>query len=64
MHFVHESADPQNVAFQTIRGAFEYQGQKCSACSRVYIPDNLWPEIKNHLLNAHAKIKVGPVDGK
>jgi acyl-CoA reductase-like NAD-dependent aldehyde dehydrogenase len=63
-HFVHQSADLDNVTFQTIRAAFEYQGQKCSACSRIYIPDNLWPDIKSRLLKAHSRIKVGPVDGK
>jgi acyl-CoA reductase-like NAD-dependent aldehyde dehydrogenase len=36
----------QQVAMQTLRSAFEYQGQKCSACSRVYIPSNLWPKFK------------------
>lgn len=64
MHFVHESADPKNVALQTLRGAFEYQGQKCSACSRAYIPDILWPTIKEHLLTSHKKLTVGSVDGK
>ena len=64
MHFVHRSADVKNVVNQTIRSAFEYQGQKCSACSRAYIPDNLWPAIKQGLIEEHAKVKVGPVDGK
>lgn len=60
MHFVHSSADVDNVVNQTIRAAFEYQGQKCSACSRIYVPDNLWSEIKEKLLMEHKKLKVGP----
>ncbi|MCB0793808.1 MAG: L-glutamate gamma-semialdehyde dehydrogenase [Flavobacteriales bacterium] len=46
----HESADPLEVATALSRGAFEFQGQKCSAASRAYIPDNLWPEVKKELL--------------
>ncbi|KAJ1514912.1 Delta-1-pyrroline-5-carboxylate dehydrogenase, mitochondrial [Coelomomyces lativittatus] len=61
MHFVHSSADPQSVVFQTIRSAFEYQGQKCSACSRLYAPDNLWPEIQSGLLAEVKKITIGDV---
>lgn len=44
-HFVHPSADAQSVATSTIRSAFEYSGQKCSACSRAYIPESLWPQV-------------------
>lgn len=44
-HFVHESADLTNVAVNTIRSAFEYSGQKCSACSRLYVPESKWPEV-------------------
>ena len=40
---VHPSADPQEVAVALVRGAFEYQGQKCSAASRAYVPQSLWP---------------------
>uniref|UniRef100_A0A4W3H3L0 Multifunctional fusion protein n=1 Tax=Callorhinchus milii TaxID=7868 RepID=A0A4W3H3L0_CALMI len=62
-HFVHKSADVGSVVNGTIRSAFEYGGQKCSACSRMYVPDSLWPEIKKALLAEHKKIKVGnPVD--
>jgi len=61
-HFVHKSADVDNVVFQTLRAAFEYQGQKCSACSRAYFPDNLWPEIKAKLVAAVNEIKVGQPD--
>ncbi|ORZ40716.1 1-pyrroline-5-carboxylate dehydrogenase [Catenaria anguillulae PL171] len=61
MHMVHKSANPHQVVLQTVRSAFEYQGQKCSACSRAYIPDNLWPEIKAGLVREVNRIKVGPV---
>lgn len=61
-HFVHESADVDNVVFNTLRAAFEYQGQKCSACSRAYFPDNLWPEIKEKLVKEVGKIKLGQPD--
>ena len=43
---VHPSADPQEVAVGLVRGAFEYQGQKCSAASRAYVPKSLWPAVK------------------
>lgn len=58
-HFVHKSADVGSVVTGTIRSAFEYGGQKCSACSRMYVPDSLWPEIKQELLAVHKQIKVG-----
>ncbi|KAF4093875.1 hypothetical protein AMELA_G00007010 [Ameiurus melas] len=62
-HFVHKSADVRSVVMGTIRSAFEYGGQKCSACSRMYVPDSLWPEIKQELLAVHKQIKVGdPVE--
>jgi 1-pyrroline-5-carboxylate dehydrogenase len=50
MHFVHSSADPKQVALNTLRSAFEYQGQKCSACSRMYVPESLWPEIRDRMV--------------
>lgn len=59
--FVHPSAVPLEVAVGTIRGAFEYQGQKCSAASRGYIPKSLWPEIKELLVTMCAEIKIGDV---
>ncbi|RGB40968.1 1-pyrroline-5-carboxylate dehydrogenase [Rhizophagus diaphanus] len=59
-HLLHKSANVQNAVNQTIRGAFEYQGQKCSACSRVYVPDSLWDEFRELLLQQHSKIKTGP----
>uniref|UniRef100_A0A669BZG9 Delta-1-pyrroline-5-carboxylate dehydrogenase, mitochondrial n=1 Tax=Oreochromis niloticus TaxID=8128 RepID=A0A669BZG9_ORENI len=62
-HFVHMSADIQSVVTGTIRSAFEYGGQKCSACSRMYVPDSLWPQIKEQLLAIHKDIRVGdPVE--
>ncbi|OAJ39281.1 1-pyrroline-5-carboxylate dehydrogenase [Batrachochytrium dendrobatidis JEL423] len=62
MHFLHESADVSNAALQTIRSAFEYNGQKCSACSRVYVPENIAEEFTTILKKEHAKLKMGPVD--
>lgn len=59
--FVHQSANPVEVATAITRGAFEYQGQKCSAASRAYIPKSLWEETKKHLTKQIAEIKVGDV---
>ncbi|XP_032156495.1 delta-1-pyrroline-5-carboxylate dehydrogenase, mitochondrial isoform X2 [Sapajus apella] len=58
-HFVHRSADVDSVVSGTLRSAFEYGGQKCSACSRLYVPHSLWPQIKRRLLEEHSRIKVG-----
>jgi 1-pyrroline-5-carboxylate dehydrogenase len=58
--FVHASADPQAVVTALVRGAFEYQGQKCSAASRAYIPQSLWPLIQEGLQATMAELKVGP----
>lgn len=44
-HFVHPAADVTSVVNGTIRSAFEYGGQKCSACSRMYVPESLWPQV-------------------
>lgn len=55
----HASADPIEVATALTRGAFEYQGQKCSAASRAYIPDNIWPAVKERMLADLASIKMG-----
>lgn len=60
--FAHKSASPDVVATAISRGAFEYQGQKCSAASRCYIPDNIWPAVKEHLVKDIASFKIGPVD--
>jgi 1-pyrroline-5-carboxylate dehydrogenase len=57
--FVHNSAIPAQVATAITRGAFEYQGQKCSAASRAYIPKLLWAEIKEILLKQISQIKMG-----
>jgi 1-pyrroline-5-carboxylate dehydrogenase len=56
---VHRSADAKAVAVAISRGAFEYQGQKCSAASRVYVPSNLWEEVKKHLLDDLKSMKMG-----
>ncbi|MEE9554131.1 MAG: L-glutamate gamma-semialdehyde dehydrogenase [candidate division Zixibacteria bacterium] len=59
---VHNSADTDQVAAALTRGAYEYQGQKCSAASRAYIPKSLWPNIKD-TMTAHAKeMKMGDPD--
>ncbi|KAG2073547.1 delta-1-pyrroline-5-carboxylate dehydrogenase 1 [Suillus decipiens] len=63
-HVIHKSAEVRNAVFQTIRGGFEYQGQKCSALSRLYVSSSLWSSgFKDLLLSEIAKIKVGsPLD--
>lgn len=58
----HPSADAEAVAVALARGAFEYQGQKCSAASRAYIPVSLWPAIKKRLVSDLASMKMGPPD--
>ena len=55
----HQSANPRQVATGIIRGAFEFQGQKCSAASRAYLPKSLWADIKAHLLEDLKSIKMG-----
>jgi 1-pyrroline-5-carboxylate dehydrogenase len=55
----HHTASAPEVATAILRGAFEYQGQKCSAASRVYLPDNLWPSIKKKLLRDLDSMKMG-----
>ncbi len=55
----HSSADPEVTATALVRGAFEYQGQKCSAASRAYIPKSLWPKVKKSMLGMLETIKVG-----
>ena len=57
----HPSADAEAVATAVVRGSFEYQGQKCSAASRLYVPSNLWPEVKERLVEDVASIKMGDV---
>ncbi|SLM41303.1 delta-1-pyrroline-5-carboxylate mitochondrial [Lasallia pustulata] len=58
-HLIHRSADVHNAVVNTIRGAFEYQGQKCSATSRAYFPSSLWDTIKPKLIEATNALKVG-----
>jgi 1-pyrroline-5-carboxylate dehydrogenase len=60
--FVHNSANPKEVATAIICGGFEYQGQKCSATSRVYIPKSMWAEVRQMLQDEVAQIKVGGVE--
>ena len=57
----HASANVPALATALLRGAFEYQGQKCSAASRAYIPDSLWPEVRERLLDDIAAIGVGDI---
>ena len=58
----HKSADAKALATAIIRGAFEYQGQKCSAASRAYVPDNLWEEVKAYVIEDLSSIKMGDVE--
>ena len=59
----HPSADAEAVATAVVRGSFEYQGQKCSAASRVYVPSNLWAEVRDRLVEDVGSIKMGdPAD--
>ncbi|MDR1592017.1 MAG: L-glutamate gamma-semialdehyde dehydrogenase [Prevotellaceae bacterium] len=59
--FAHKSASPLELATAVVRGAFEFQGQKCSAASRAYIPKSLWNDTKAHILAMLAEIKMGDV---
>jgi len=61
-HLVHPTADAQSVVNGTILSAFEYSGQKCSACSRMYIPASLWPEIKKGLVKGVSGLKIGSAE--
>jgi 1-pyrroline-5-carboxylate dehydrogenase len=61
--FAHASSNLPALTTALVRGAFEYQGQKCSAASRAYIPKSIWPELKDRLLAALAEVKMGsPLD--
>lgn len=57
--FVHPDIDAQEVATALVRGAFEYQGQKCSAASRAYIPRSVWPKIEKEMLAQLSEVKMG-----
>jgi 1-pyrroline-5-carboxylate dehydrogenase len=59
--FAHPSADPEAVVTAVVRGGFEYQGQKCSAASRVYAPSNLWPQMRDALAEQVSEIRMGDV---
>jgi 1-pyrroline-5-carboxylate dehydrogenase len=59
---VHESADLDVANTAILRGAFEFQGQKCSAASRVYIPKKLWPALKEKMVKDIASFKMGPTE--
>jgi 1-pyrroline-5-carboxylate dehydrogenase len=59
--FAHHSANPSELATAIVRGAFEYQGQKCSAASRAYIPASIWEITKDHILRMISEIKTGDV---
>ncbi|MDF2568713.1 MAG: delta-pyrroline-5-carboxylate dehydrogenase [Sporomusa sp.] len=59
--FAHESADVEALACAMVLGAFEYQGQKCSAASRAYIPESLWGQVKSRLEAEIGKVKMGDV---
>lgn len=58
----HPSADVDALAVALVRGAFEYQGQKCSAASRAYVPSSLWPGLRDRLLALIADIRMGDVE--
>ena len=59
--FVHPTAEPKEVAVNAYRGAFEYQGQKCSAVSRMYVPVSLWPEVKEELIRISEDAEMGDI---
>ncbi|KAI1209410.1 delta-1-pyrroline-5-carboxylate dehydrogenase 1 [Annulohypoxylon truncatum] len=58
-HLVHRSADVRNAVVHTVRGAFEYSGQKCSATSRLYVAKSIWPEFREQLVAETNKLRVG-----
>ncbi len=58
---IHPSADPQAAAVAIVRGGFEYQGQKCSAASRIYVPRSLWPEVRDRVIAMIEDMNIGDV---
>ncbi len=60
--FVHNSGDVDSLVVAALRGAFEYQGQKCSAASRMYIPKSIWNDFKQKYVSEVKKIKMGDVE--
>ena len=63
-HLVHPSVERDHVAYSTIRGAFEYQGQKCSATSRMYVPKSMWEDggLKDLMVSVTKSLKMGQSD--
>jgi 1-pyrroline-5-carboxylate dehydrogenase len=59
--FAHKSANPLELATAILRGSFEYQGQKCSAASRAYIPESLWNHTEKHIIRMISEIRTGDV---
>ncbi|NLC39887.1 MAG: L-glutamate gamma-semialdehyde dehydrogenase, partial [Clostridiaceae bacterium] len=59
--FAHPTADIDSLVPALVRGAFEYQGQKCSAASRAYIPKSIWPDVKEKLMQKIKELKIGDV---
>ena len=57
----HASAEPQELAVAIARGGFEYQGQKCSAASRIYVPRSLWPEVRDRVVGMMREMRMGDV---
>ena len=60
--FAHKSSDVDELVTALVRGAFEYQGQKCSAASRTYIPESLWDEVEEQLVETTSNLKMGDVE--
>jgi 1-pyrroline-5-carboxylate dehydrogenase len=60
--FAHASADVEALVTALVRGAFEYQGQKCSAASRAYVPESLWPAVKERLVAEVSELRMGEVE--
>jgi 1-pyrroline-5-carboxylate dehydrogenase len=59
--FAHSSANPMELATAIVRGSFEYQGQKCSAASRAYIPKSIWEQTNRHILDMITDVRLGDV---
>jgi len=59
--FAHSSCDVEALVAATVRGTFEYQGQKCSAASRLYVPDSIWPAVKDRILGELKSVRMGDV---
>ncbi|KAK6462534.1 Aldehyde/histidinol dehydrogenase [Scheffersomyces coipomensis] len=58
-HLIHSSASLDHAVLSSVRGAFEYQGQKCSALSRLYVPESIWPEFKQKFVETTTQIQIG-----